>query len=67
LKVLVDPEGRAVIEQLCDIALKAGGMTALQGVVNFLQCIKPIPVEVKEDGSPSECDNPEPPDSQGSG
>ena len=43
-----DEQGHEAVKQLCDIALKMGGMTNLQGVVTILQSLKlERPEEVK--------------------
>lgn len=38
--IKVDEQGNDALKQLCDIALKFGGITNLQGVVSILQSIK---------------------------
>lgn len=52
--IQVDKEGKAVIEQLCDIALKQGGVNNLNQVNAILKsvCILPeaAPVVSKENG-----------------
>ena len=40
--IKADKEARIAIEQLCDIALKAGGIQNLNGVGKVLDSIKPI-------------------------
>jgi len=40
-----DKEGKELIVQLCDIALKMGGLQNLQGVNNILQTIKLVEEE----------------------
>ena len=42
-----DEEGLKVLEQLCDIALKVGGMSNLKAVNDFWAIVKPI--EKKEE------------------
>lgn len=39
MKITVDKEGRAAINQLCDVALKAGGLQNLNGITNVLSSV----------------------------
>lgn len=39
MKISVDKEGRAMINQLCDVALKAGGIQNLNGITQILASI----------------------------
>jgi hypothetical protein len=48
MKIIADIEGKKVIEQLCDIALKHGGMQNLQAIQLILENVTDIP-EVKEE------------------
>ena len=48
----VDKEGKHVIEQLCDIALKQGGIQNLNQVNFVLKSAKLIPVSKLEDAEP---------------
>jgi len=40
MEIIVDKEGREVIVQLCDIALKQGGVQNLQSVAKILSLTK---------------------------
>lgn len=40
MKIIVDQEARVMIEQLCDIALKAGGIQNLTGVNHLLKFLE---------------------------
>lgn len=40
--IKADQEGTAVIQQLCDVALKVDGLKAMQGIANILQKIEKI-------------------------
>jgi hypothetical protein len=49
MKILVDQEGRNVIQQLCDLALKQGGVKNLNQVNRILKSVKLLPTpEEKE-------------------
>lgn len=50
--IKVDEKGKEMIRQLCDIALKAGGIANLDGVVTILQStsmIDNVMTEVKKE------------------
>lgn len=51
MKIQVDKEGREAVEQLCDIALKAGGTQNLNGIVAILKAVTDIKEEVEENGN----------------
>jgi len=38
--IKVDMEGQEMVKQLCDVALKAGGLNSLDGVMHVLRSIK---------------------------
>lgn len=40
--IQVDADGRKAISQLCDIALKVGGLNNLQGVSDILGALTPV-------------------------
>ena len=42
MKIEADEEGIKILEQLCDIALKVGGMSNLKSVNDFWAIVKPI-------------------------
>jgi len=47
MKIVVDQEGKQVLQQLCDIALRAGGLQNLQPInalLNLMQVENPAPV-----------------------
>lgn len=46
--IKVDAEGKTVIEQLCDIALKTYGLSNLEGVSTILKSIELIKDENQE-------------------
>lgn len=53
MKILVDQEGKNVIRQLCDIALKQGGVSNLNQVNLILRSVNVLPTPVvKEDLQP---------------
>jgi len=37
MKIIVDKEGRSIIEQMCDVALKTGGIRNLNPVIMVLE------------------------------
>ena len=37
MKIIVDKEGRSMIEQMCDVALKTGGIRNLKPVIMVLE------------------------------
>jgi len=37
MKIIVDKEGRSMIEQMCDVALKTGGIRNLSPVIMILE------------------------------
>ena len=41
----VDEEGKTAVTQLCDIALKQGGVQVVGGIVNILAAVKQLPFE----------------------
>ena len=41
----VDEEGKTAVTQLCDIALKQGGIQVIQGIVKILAAVKQLPFE----------------------
>ena len=43
--IQVDDEGKNAVTQLCDIALKQGGIQIVQGVVKILATVKQLPFE----------------------
>lgn len=45
--IQVDLEGRSVVEQLCDIALKEGGVKNLRAVNRILSSVKVLPPKEK--------------------
>ena len=47
MKILADEEGIKVIQSLCDTALKQGGKSVMQGIVNILNSYKTIPEDKK--------------------
>lgn len=50
MRIITDIEGRKVIEQLCDIALRAGGLQNIKGVSDILikmEDYQEPPIEVK--------------------
>ncbi len=48
--IKADAQGQEAIKQLCDIALKTGGLSNMQGVMQILQSTQLIKDEpVKED------------------
>ena len=47
--IQVDKEGKKVVDSLCDIALKVGGIQNLQMVNIILENTKEIKIEDKED------------------
>lgn len=47
--IQTDKEGKGMIEQLCDIALKSGGLQSLNGITQILSSIKPLPEPEKKD------------------
>ena len=54
--IQTDKEGKDVIEQLCDIALKQGGVSNLNQVNAILKSVvvafMPVPPAIKEDPQP---------------
>ena len=40
MKVEVDEEGRKIITDLCDVALRSGGIQNLQAIINILNEIR---------------------------
>jgi len=40
MKIEADKEGAIAIRQLCDVALRAGGLTNMQGVTQILNGLK---------------------------
>jgi hypothetical protein len=38
--IKVDMEGQEMVKQLCDVALKAGGLSSLDGVMHVLRSVK---------------------------
>lgn len=56
MEIKADKEGQAVIQQLCDVALRMDGLKAMQGIANILQSVQPI--EEEEDEKPLELVNP---------
>jgi hypothetical protein len=42
---IVDKQAKAAIGELCDLALKIGGVKNLKGVSQILDCMQPLPVE----------------------
>lgn len=49
-----DKEGKAAVIQLCDIALKQGGLQIMQGVTQILGAIKELPPESQDEGDDSD-------------
>ena len=51
MKILVDEEARKLVEQLCDVTLKAGGLGNINPVLIVLQrmenYVPPVPVELE--------------------
>lgn len=43
--IQTDTEGRGVIEQLCDLALKQGGVSNLNQVNTILSSVHPLAIE----------------------
>jgi len=44
MKIIVDKEGKEAVMQLCDIALKQGGINILTGIQNILSSIEELSV-----------------------
>ena len=42
MKIVVDSEGRAIVEQLVDIALKHGGLANFNSVTKILSVLKNV-------------------------
>ena len=40
MQIKVDKEGAEVIKQLCDVALRAGGLNSLAGITQVLTCLE---------------------------
>ena len=49
MEIKADKEGKEAIKALCDVGLKVGGMSNLQGVLQVLKCIEE-PEPEKTDG-----------------
>lgn len=60
MQIKTDKEGTVVIKQLCDVALKSGGLSNLGGITRVLACLnhpdrpKPQPVPLKQKAPVSE-------------
>jgi len=60
MQIKVDKEGAEVIKQLCDVALRAGGLNSLAGITQVLTCLehpgkpKPEPVVPEKPEQPEE-------------
>lgn len=52
MKILCDKEGKQAITQLCDVALKVGGLKNMDAINQILGAIKSIEEEKK--GKPKE-------------
>lgn len=54
--IIVDKEGRNLIQQMCDLSLKTGGIQNLQGVLSVLNTMKDYgePVVATEETEPVE-------------
>jgi len=50
--IQVDDEGAQVIETLCDTAVRAGGLKAVNGITNILRSITRIPAPDKTEETP---------------
>ena len=48
--IKADKEARVAIEQLCDIALKAGGLSNMNGIGNILKSVEDIESEEPNGG-----------------
>ena len=48
VKIQTDKEGWEAIQQLCNIALKVGGLDNMPAVTTILQAVKEIPKEKSE-------------------
>lgn len=46
MKIIVDEQGKQMLQQMCDVALKAGGLQNMQAVLSVLNSIK---LEEEED------------------
>jgi len=56
MKIVVDKEGMQVMKQLCDIALKAGGLSnfdAIRAIVNATRLEEDKPDEITSSGNTS--------------
>jgi len=42
MKIIADQEARTVIEQMCDLSLKQGGLRNMQAVLSVLQSIEEL-------------------------
>ncbi len=49
MKIMADKEGKQRIEQLCDVALKAGGLQNRLGINRVMDCIELIKEKPKKD------------------
>lgn len=54
--IIVDQEARGILEQLCDIALRSGGLRNLQPITKVLSSIEDFPSpkgDVSSEDSPN--------------
>lgn len=42
MRILVDDEARGMIEQMCDVSLKVGGLQNLAAVTQVLKTMEPV-------------------------
>jgi hypothetical protein len=40
MKLIVDQEAKSLIEQMCDICLKSGGLKSMQAILTVLQSLE---------------------------
>lgn len=40
MKLIVDQEAKGLIEQMCDICLKSGGLKSMQAILTVLQSVE---------------------------
>ena len=60
--IIVDKEGRKAVEEMCDVALKAGGLANLKGIQQVFMALK----QLKEpEQTPAEDSKDEPKDKDG--
>lgn len=54
MKIMVDKEAKELLQKLCDMALKAGGLANLQGTLAILNGMELLPEIDKKDETTKE-------------